>query len=84
MKQLASGKHIENDCFPRTLKFEMKDLLFSFVKICVDSYISFTRFVQCRFSKLLSTYILLFKRCKYVSAQKLTFLVQNMTLKKGL
>jgi hypothetical protein len=23
MKQLAGGKHIENDCFPRTLKFEM-------------------------------------------------------------
>jgi hypothetical protein len=23
-KQLASGKHMENDCFPRTLKFEMK------------------------------------------------------------
>jgi hypothetical protein len=24
MKQLAGGKHMENDCFPRTLKFEMK------------------------------------------------------------
>jgi hypothetical protein len=23
MKQLASGKHMENDCFSRTLKFEM-------------------------------------------------------------
>jgi hypothetical protein len=23
MKQLASGKHIENNCFLRTLKFEM-------------------------------------------------------------
>jgi hypothetical protein len=23
MKQLADGKHMENDCFPRTLKFEM-------------------------------------------------------------
>jgi hypothetical protein len=23
MKQLASGKRMENDCFPRTLKFEM-------------------------------------------------------------
>jgi hypothetical protein len=23
MKQLAGGKHMENDCFPRTLKFEM-------------------------------------------------------------
>jgi hypothetical protein len=33
----------------------------------------------CRFSKLLSTYILLFKRCKYVSPQKLIFLIQNMT-----
>jgi hypothetical protein len=24
MKQLAGGKHMENDCFLRTLKFEMK------------------------------------------------------------
>jgi hypothetical protein len=24
MKQLAGGKHMENDCFSRTLKFEMK------------------------------------------------------------
>jgi hypothetical protein len=24
MKQLASGKHMKNDCFPRTLKFEMQ------------------------------------------------------------
>ena len=23
MKQLAGGKHMENNCFPRTLKFEM-------------------------------------------------------------
>jgi hypothetical protein len=23
MKQLAGGKRMENDCFPRTLKFEM-------------------------------------------------------------
>jgi hypothetical protein len=23
MKQLAGGKHMENDCFPRTLKFKM-------------------------------------------------------------
>jgi hypothetical protein len=23
MKQLAGGKHMVNDCFPRTLKFEM-------------------------------------------------------------
>jgi hypothetical protein len=23
MKQLDGGKHMENDCFPRTLKFEM-------------------------------------------------------------
>jgi hypothetical protein len=22
-EQLANGKHIKNDCFPRTLKFEM-------------------------------------------------------------
>jgi hypothetical protein len=50
----------------------------------IDSYISFARFVQCRFSKLLSTNILLFKRCKYVSPQKLTFLVQNMILQKWL
>jgi hypothetical protein len=27
-----------------------KDLLFSLIKTCVDSYISFERFVQCRFS----------------------------------
>jgi hypothetical protein len=27
MKQLAGRKHIENDCFPRTLKFEMIFLL---------------------------------------------------------
>jgi hypothetical protein len=26
MKQLADGKHIENDGFPRTLKFKMKSL----------------------------------------------------------
>jgi hypothetical protein len=26
MKQLAGGKHIENDCIPRTLKFEMQFL----------------------------------------------------------
>jgi hypothetical protein len=45
-------------------------------------FFSFERFVQCRFSKLLFTNILLFKRCKYVSPQKLTFLVQNMTLQK--
>jgi hypothetical protein len=32
----------------------------------------------------LSTNILCFKRCKYVSTQKLTFLVQNMTLQKWL
>jgi hypothetical protein len=25
MKQLAGRKHMENDCFPRTLKFEMLD-----------------------------------------------------------
>jgi hypothetical protein len=23
MKELAGGKHMENNCFPRTLKFEM-------------------------------------------------------------
>jgi hypothetical protein len=28
MKQLASGKHTKNDCFPRTLKFEMTPILF--------------------------------------------------------
>jgi hypothetical protein len=56
--------------------------LFSFIKICIDSYISFERFVHYRFSKLLSTNILLFKRCKYVSPQKVTFLIQNMTLRK--
>jgi hypothetical protein len=52
----------------------LKDLLFSFIKICINSYISFERFVQYKFSKLLSTNILLLKRCKYVSSQKLTFL----------
>jgi hypothetical protein len=29
MKQLAGGKHMKNDCFPRTLKFEMEDLSFN-------------------------------------------------------
>ena len=27
MKQLAGGKHMENDCFPRTLKFKMWHLV---------------------------------------------------------
>jgi hypothetical protein len=58
--------------------------LFSFIKICIDSYISFERFVPYRFSKLLSTNILLFRRCMYVSPQKLTSLVYNMTLQKEL
>jgi hypothetical protein len=26
MKQLAGGKHMENDCFPKTLKFKMNTL----------------------------------------------------------
>jgi hypothetical protein len=51
-------------------------------QICIDSYINFERFLQCRFLKLLFMYILLFKRCKYFSSQKLTFLVQNMMLQK--
>jgi hypothetical protein len=58
--------------------------LFSFIKICIVSYISFERFVHCRFLKLPFTNILLFKRCKHVSPQKLTFLVQNMILQKWL
>jgi hypothetical protein len=48
----------------------------------VDFYISFERFVNCEFPKPLSTNILCFKRCKYVSTQKSTFLVHNMTLQK--
>jgi hypothetical protein len=55
-----------------------------FIKICIDSCISFERFVQYRFFKLLSTNILLFKECKYVSPQKMTFLAQNMMLEKWL
>jgi hypothetical protein len=46
------------------------------------SYISLQTFVQWRFSKLRSINNILFKECKYVSPQKLTFLVQNMTLQK--
>jgi hypothetical protein len=30
MKELAGGKHMENDCFPRTLKFEMIDPLYKY------------------------------------------------------
>jgi hypothetical protein len=52
------------------------------VKIYIDSYISFERFVQYRFSKLLSTNVRFLKRRKYVSPQKLTFLIENMTLQK--
>jgi hypothetical protein len=35
MKQLAGGKHMENDCFTRTLKFEMniKNICESFIFI---------------------------------------------------
>jgi hypothetical protein len=59
-------------------KYECRDHweLFPFIKICI----SFEIFVQYRFLKLLSTNILLFKECKYISTQKLTFLVQIMTL----
>jgi hypothetical protein len=31
MKQLAGRKHMENDCFPRTLKFEMRVLKKKFI-----------------------------------------------------
>jgi hypothetical protein len=58
-----------------------KDLLFSFIQTCVNSYVSLETFGFYGFSKFLSTNILLFKECKYVAPQKLTFLVQNMTLK---
>jgi hypothetical protein len=30
MKQLARGKHMENDCFPRTLKFKMYGSIINF------------------------------------------------------
>jgi hypothetical protein len=39
MKQLAGGKHTENDCFPRTLKFEM-------YPACFDTKRSFLRFIM--------------------------------------
>jgi hypothetical protein len=32
MKQLAGGKHMENDCFPRTLKFEMYTCIFALLE----------------------------------------------------
>jgi hypothetical protein len=32
MKQLVGGKHMENDCFPRTLKFEMYPLLLALLQ----------------------------------------------------
>jgi hypothetical protein len=57
-----------------------KDLLVSFIKIYIESYISLERFVQYRFLKLLSTNIPLFKEFKYVSSQKL----QSMALQKWL
>jgi hypothetical protein len=58
--------------------------MFSFIKVCIESCIRYERFVQYRFLELLSLNILLFKECKYVSPQKLTFLVQNMILHKNL
>jgi hypothetical protein len=39
MKQLAGGKHMKNDCFPRTLKFEIKIKLFSLE--CKDAEVDF-------------------------------------------
>jgi hypothetical protein len=39
MKQLASGKRMENDCFPRTLKFEMLRLILNTNEIN-DDYLS--------------------------------------------
>jgi hypothetical protein len=46
----------------------------------LESYVNFETFVAYRFSKLLPTNTLLFKDCKYISHQKLTSLVQIMTL----
>jgi hypothetical protein len=51
-------------------------MLFPFIQICIDSCISFETFVQYGFSKLLFTNVMLLKNCKYVSPQKLTFLIQ--------
>jgi hypothetical protein len=45
------------------MSLKYKDLLFLFFKIWVDFYISFETFVQCKFSKLPSTNILVFNEC---------------------
>jgi hypothetical protein len=71
-KQLAGGKHMENDCFLRTLRFEM-----SSTRSCMQSYISFEKIVQCRIFKLQCTLFL--KRHTNVAPQEPPFLVQNNT-----
>jgi hypothetical protein len=53
----------------------IEGLIDPFIKIWIDSYISFERFVWHRFSKPFSTNVLLFKECKYDSSRNLTFLV---------
>jgi hypothetical protein len=75
----------------------IEGLAISIHPICIDFYISLKIFVRYGFPKFLSTNILSFKvlkylstnilsfkEFKYVSPQKLTFLVQNTTLKKSL
>jgi hypothetical protein len=46
-------------------------LFYSFIKICIDSYINFEQFLQYRFLKLFLINILLFIECKYISSQHL-------------
>jgi hypothetical protein len=56
---------------------EYKDFLLSLIKICINSFISFERFMHSTFLKLLFIDIILFKECKYVSSKNCTFLVQK-------
>jgi hypothetical protein len=73
-----------DDEWIQTCLMDRRTCYFHSSKNFVDFYISFERFINCEFSKPLFTDILCFKRYKYVSTQKLTFLVQNMTLQKWL
>jgi hypothetical protein len=47
--------------------------LFSFTKICIDSYISFEKFVQCRFSKLLSAKYSIVQKVQVCFTSKIDF-----------
>jgi hypothetical protein len=60
----------------------VKRFAISIHPICIDSHVILEIFVQYGFSKLISKNIILFKECKYVSPQKLTFLVQNTIVEK--